>query len=87
MLGKTIFPLFRENKRRKEEGKEEEQKKGWLWLFYALDKIAIWDFSILSSPYRIVDLNFSSKWHSNLVAIDILELLSGYCFMLGSVTG
>jgi len=53
----------------------------------ALDKRAIPDVSILSSLQRIVDLNFSSKWHCNLVAIDILKLLAGYCFVLGLSLG
>lgn len=64
----------------------QKRKKKKTWPLYVLDKGAIPHFSILSSLQRIVDLNFSSKWHSNLVAIDILELLTGYCFVLGSVT-
>lgn len=63
---------------------KEKKKKAFL---YALDKRAIPDVSILSSLQRTVDLNFSSKRHSNLVAIDIAKLLAGYCFVLGSVTG
>ena len=55
--------------------------------YFALDKRAIPDVSILSSLQIIVDLNFSSKWHCNLVAIDILKLLAGYCFVLGLSLG
>lgn len=45
----------------REEGEREREKEEGSCFFYALDKRAIWDFSILSPLHRIVDLNFNSK--------------------------